>query len=124
MTFFHRFASQPPFQDRSARVATASAILVLALHCLFIIRFVAVRIGTLSFLRLHYTTAIGVDWVAEWWYIFSFPLLGLVTLLVNLWLATVLARRRAALGVLMLVATVVLEILLAAGGLIAMLLNA
>lgn len=120
---FPRFTGVQLLQERVGRAFFASALLVLALHWMLIIRFVAVRAGDLRFLRLHYTAALGVDWVDRWWYVFSFPLFGLASFLVNLWLAVLLAERRPALGVLMLSATAALEILLAAGGIIAILLN-
>ena len=121
--FLHHFLRKPPFGERVARVATASAILVLAVHWILVAHFVIVRLGDLKFLRLHYAAGIGVDWVDRWWYLFVFPFFGLLSFVVNAWLATVLAKRKTALGVLILVATAVLEIFFVAGGLIALLLN-
>ena len=98
-------------------------MLVLAFHFAFVIQFIVSHFDDLQFLRLHYATGIGVDWIDRWWYLFVFPFLGLATLAINLWFATILARRKIALGVMIVVATTVLEILFAASGLIAVLLN-
>ncbi len=121
--FFRHFAAKPPFGHRVAKAASISAMLVLAFHFAFVIQFIVSHFDDLQFLRLHYATGIGVDWIDRWWYLFVFPFLGLATLAINLWFATILARRKIALGVMIVVATTVLEILFAASGLIAVLLN-
>ena len=121
--FFRRFAAKPPFGHRVAKAASVSAMLVLAVHFAFVIQFIVFHLGDLRFLRLHYATGIGVDWIDRWWYLFVFPFLGLASLAINLWFATILAKRKIALGVMIVVATAVLEIFFAASGLIAILLN-
>lgn len=118
-----RIAGFAPLQQRAARIAAWFSLAVLALHWALIVQFVAVRAGALSFLRLHYTAALGVDWVGSWWLIFTFPLFGLATFVVNLRLAGSLSRVRPAFGTIMMVATALLQLLFAAAGSIAILLN-
>lgn len=110
-------------QEPAAKAMGYAAVAVLALHWAVVVGFLAARAGTLGFLRLHYTAALGVDWVGEWWYLFVFPALGCASLLVNAWFSGVLARRHPPLGLLVLGTTVVIELLLAAGAFLAVLLN-
>jgi hypothetical protein len=110
-------------QEPAAKAMGYAAVAILALHWAVVIAFLAARAGSLGFLRLHYTAALGVDWVAEWWYLFIYPVLGCASLLVNVWLSGVLARRHPPLGILVLGATLAVEVLLAAGALFAVLLN-
>lgn len=109
--------------DRPMRVAAVTAFAVLAAHWLFILAFVVPRLGGLSFLRLHYTAAHGIDWVAEWQAIFAFPGIGLAAFFVNVAIAAALARNNRSLGRIVLGTAVLVEVLLAAGGVLAVLLN-
>lgn len=109
--------------DRPMRVAAMTAFAVLAAHWLFILAFVVPRLGGLRFLRLHYTAAHGIDWVAEWQAIFTFPGIGLAAFFVNVAIATALARNNRSLGRIVLGTAVLVEVLLAAGGVLAVLLN-
>lgn len=109
--------------DRPMRVAAVLAFAVLTAHWLFILAFVVPRLGGLSFLRLHYTAAHGIDWVAGWQAIFTFPGIGLAAFFVNLALAAALAKTNKSLGLIVLGAAVLIEIFLAAGGVLAVLLN-
>lgn len=110
-------------QEPAAKAMGYAAVAVLALHWAVVVAFLAARAGSLGFLRLHYTAALGVDWVGEWWYLFVFPTLGCASLLANVWLSGILARRHPTLGLLILGATVAVECLLAAGAFLAVLLN-
>jgi len=101
----------------------AVALAILAFHWIAIFSFILPRTGRLDFLRLHYTAALGVDWVGVWWMIFVFPLLGLLTLLINGLLSGILSRKQPLYGLMILGATVCLEIVLAIGGGAAVLLN-
>jgi hypothetical protein len=109
--------------DRPMRIAAAAAFAVLLAHWLFILAFVVPRLGGLGFLRLHYTAAHGIDWVAGWQAIFTFPGIGLAAFFVNVALAAALAKNHRALGRIVLGAAVLVEVLLAAGGVLAVLLN-
>lgn len=109
--------------DRAMRVSAALAFAVLAAHWALVMAFVVPRIGTLRFLRLHYTASQGVDWVGEWYAIFTFPAIGLLAFFGNLAFATTLAKGNRQMGRMVLVATVLIELVLAAGGVIAVLLN-
>ena len=109
--------------DRPMRAAAVTAFAVLVAHWLFILAFVVPRLGGLSFLRLHYTATHGIDWVAKWQAIFTFPGVGLAAFFVNVAIAAALARSNRSLGRIVLGAAVLIEILLAAGGVLAVLLN-
>jgi hypothetical protein len=118
------FASADALLDRPMRVAVIAAFVILVLHWAVVIAFIYARLGTLDFLRLHYTAAEGVDWVDRWQsLLIFFPGFGFVVFFVNLTMACLLARRRKTLGRIILVATVIVEALLAVGGTIAVLLN-
>lgn len=110
-------------EGRLARAAAVGSLIVLAVHWALVINFVAVRAGSLSFLRLHYTVAYGIDWVDKWWLIFTFPLLGLAFFCLNAWIASLLAHARPTFGTIVHVATLIIEVALAAAGAIAILLN-
>jgi hypothetical protein len=109
--------------DRMMRVTAALAFAVLAAHWALIMAFVTPRVGTLRFLRLHYSASQGVDWVGAWYAIFTFPAVGLMAFIGNVALAAALARGSRPLGKMVLVATVLIEAVLAAAGVIAVLLN-
>ena len=108
---------------RSGWAFLALAGTALAANWLAVLIFVVPRLGRLSFLRLHYTAMLGVDWEAEWWKLFIYPGTGLAVLLVNGFFAGILATKHRMLGLVTLGATVVVELLLAAGGIIAVQIN-
>ena len=85
--------------------------------------FVVPRLGTLEFLRLHYTARLGVDWIGQWWMIFSFPIFGLAVFFVNLYFADVLTRQHRSLGFVAHTSTLFTEAALAFGGIAVILLN-
>lgn len=114
------------FKKRRSRISTALltfSLSVLVAHWLAIFAFVIPRLGTLGFLRLHYTAAIGVDWIGSWWMVFSFPVFGLLVFFVNLSLENVLTRQHRSLAIVVHVSTALTEIALAFGGIAAVLLN-
>lgn len=110
-------------ESRASRVSFRLSLAILALHWLLVLRFVAVRADSLDFLRLHYGVAFGIDWYDRWWFVFTFPLLGLFFLAVNVWLAIWLARLRPSFSAYVHGTTVLLQTALAAAGVIALLLN-
>jgi hypothetical protein len=110
-------------EDRPGRALAAAAFGVLAVHWAFILSFVVPRLGTLGFLRLHYSASLGVDWVGEWWKIFSFPAFGLAVFFANVALASTLGRANRMQAALVLGGTLVVEAFLAVAGVIATLLN-
>ncbi len=109
--------------DRVMRAATAAAFGILLVHWVFIFAFLLPRLGTLRFLRLHYTASQGIDWVDDWRSIFIFPAFGLAAFVCDFAFAAALARTRRQLGRMIVVGTVLVEIVVAVGGIIAVLLN-
>lgn len=109
--------------DRVMRAATVAAFGVLLAHWVLIVAFLLPRLGTLQFLRLHYTASQGIDWVDDWRSIFIFPAFGLVALVCDFAFAAALARTRRQLGRMIAVGTVLVEVVVAVGGVIAVLLN-
>jgi hypothetical protein len=109
--------------DRSSRIAAVVAASALVLNWAAVITFLVPRAGRLKFLKLHYTAALGVDWVGEWWKLFVFPVLGCAIFFVNGAFSGILARKHRLLGLSILFSTAVIEILLAGGGVTAILLN-
>lgn len=109
--------------DRASTAAAIIAAAVLLLNWGLIIAFLVPRLGTLHFLRLHYTAALGVDWVAEWWKVFSFPIFGCAALFVNGFFSGILSKKHRMLGLVILFSTVAVEMILAGGGAMAILLN-
>lgn len=99
------------------------AAVVLAANWLTVIVFLVSRPGTLGFLRLHYTTALGVDWVAEWWKLFIYPGIGLAAFFINGFFSGILAKKHRMFGSLLLGATAVVEIFLAVGAILVVMLN-
>ncbi len=77
-----------------------------------------------SVLRLRYTASFGVNWAAEWWKVGTFPLLAIVSLLINGWLAGRLAPHHRAYGPLVWGMTAVVEMAFAGAAFIALMLNA
>ena len=109
--------------DRVMRAAVVAAFGILAVHWALIIAFLVPRLGTLRFLRLHYTASQGIDWVDDWRAIFIFPAFGLAALICDFAFAAALSRTRRQLGRMILIGAVLVEIVVAAGGVIAVLLN-
>lgn len=109
---------------RTAEIMFAAAMAVLILHWLLVFSFVVSRLGSLGFLKLHYTAALGVDWIAGWWNVFLYPGFGLVVLLVNALLSGRLYRSQPVLGLTVLGSTVFLQVVCAVGGGMSLLLNA
>lgn len=106
----------------AAAYVWASAALALA-SLLAVLAYVVPRWGELRFLRLHYTAALGIDWVADWRWLFVFPALAWAILPVNGWLAGRLAGRQRRLGLMMLAATLLVETFILAGAGLAVSLN-
>ena len=121
--FRNRISGVVPSLTLVGRMATGFGLAILAIHWALIVRFLAVRAGSLSFLRLHYSVAFGVDWVDSWWFIFVYPLMGLAVFAVNLRLAISLSRVRPEIGTMMMISASLLQALFAAGGSFAILLN-
>jgi len=109
--------------SRKAELMAAAAISVLLVHWLLVLWFIMARLGSLDFLRLHYTAALGVDWIDSWWKIFAFPGFGLAVFVVNGLSAGVLSKSHRQFGLLLMGVTIFLEVLFAMGGVMAILLN-
>lgn len=109
--------------SRTVEVMAAVAVGVLVVHWMFVMGFVLSRIGSLRFLRLHYTAALGVDWVDAWWMIFMFPLFGLAAFFVNALLSGALSFKYRSSAIVIMSMTVFMEVLAAMGGVMALLLN-
>ncbi len=109
--------------DRAGVSLAVAAFTVLLGHWLAVLWFVVPRLGTLDFLRLHYTAGLGIDRIGVWWHIFLYPAAGFIVFIVNVLLSAVAGRKHRLLGTLVLSATVVVQVLLAAGGIIAVSLN-
>jgi len=109
--------------SRKIEVLAVLAMAVLLVHWLLLLWFVLSRIGELDFLRLHYTAALGVDWIDAWWKIFVFPGFGLAVFLVNGLLAGALSRSHKMFGSVLYAITIFLQLIFLVGGVMAMLLN-
>jgi hypothetical protein len=109
--------------NRKAELYLLVAAGVLVIHWSLVVWFVVTRLGTLEFLRLHYTAALGIDWIDDWWKIFVFPGVGLVALFVNALFAGQLSKTHRLLGALILGSGILLQIIFAIGGVMALLLN-
>lgn len=96
---------------------------VLLLHVAVVLIFIVQRWNTLDFLRLHYTVDLGVDWIDQWWRIFLFPGLAFFTFLVNSTLIVLLKQKHVAYARMMSIATLMLELILFASAIFALLLN-
>lgn len=100
------------FQLRYFRVvAIISMLFWLATVSLPAIRIVPIIYGKPA-VPLHYNVHVGVDTIGPWWQIFVVPLLGLIMILVNLWLARFMWTRDPVLAYVTGFATVVLQVLL------------
>jgi sugar phosphate permease len=109
--------------NRQIELLAGLAMFILFIHWSLILWFVVSRLGTLEFLRLHYTATLGVDWVAVWWKIFIFPGAGLTVFIINGLLAGILAKNNRSLGFLLFSATIMLQIFFLISGVMALLLN-
>ncbi|MBU0625833.1 hypothetical protein KKF05_05895 [Patescibacteria group bacterium] len=122
------FGSQPlerllGIYSRRAEFLTAVAMSILLTHWLLIMWFIVSRLGSLEFLRLHYTAALGIDWIDVWWKIFVFPGAGLAVIVINGLLSGALVKSYQYLGLLLMSLTILLQIFFMIGGVMAMLLN-
>ena len=110
-------------QDWAATALVWASFLVCLANIILVAVFVIPRWGDLGFLRLHYTVALGVDWVDDWRYIFVFPALATVVFVFNGWLAGRLSVLHRRLGIMLLGLTVIIETFIVIGGAIATSLN-
>lgn len=85
--------------------------------------FILPRWGELRFLRLHYTVALGIDWVADWRWLLAFPAVALAVLILNGWLAGRLTGCQRRLGLMMQAVTVLIEAFVLTGVVLAVSLN-
>lgn len=95
-------------KDRLGLALTVLSALLAAGSLAVVLWLVVSHWGQLVFLRLHYTVTLGIDWIADWRYIFVYPGLAAVVFLANGWLAGRLARRSRRLSRLAMVFTVFL----------------
>lgn len=109
--------------DRPSKILAAVAFVPLLVQWAVIVIFIWPRLGTLDYLRLHYTAASGVDWVDDWRMLLVFPAMGLVSWFIDLALASRLAVTSHVLARLVMIMAVFVELLLAIGGILAVLLN-
>ncbi len=109
--------------SRSVEYMAAVAMGVLLVHWLLVVWFVLTRLGSLKFLRIHYTASLGVDWIDAWWKIFIFPAFGLAVFFVNALLAGLLTAKYRSFSPVMMSITVFMEVVAAIGGVTALLLN-
>lgn len=110
-------------RDRASAALFSVALAALVLQWLLLFWFVLPRLGELSFLRLHYTAGLGVDWAGPWWFAFAYPLFGLAALVANTFLAAPLARAHRGLGLAAHGTSVLVELAFTAGVVIVILLN-
>lgn len=61
-------------------------------------------------LLLHYTVYFGVDWVGEWYKIFTAPLVGLLILVLNFFLAFFIYQKQRIISYLLLLSSLFVEI--------------
>ena len=120
---FERIEKAFGITDNWSAAAASFSFGVLLSHLVLVLSFVIPRWGQLEFLRLHYTAALGVDWIGPWWQISVFPAFGLLVFLVNGLLAGWLASRRPPMTAFILGSTAVLQVILVGGGFLAVLLN-
>lgn len=120
LTAFHRSQAR---LDRGLRPWFIAALTVCLAHWVGIMAFLVIRIGSLDFLYLHYTAEFGIDWIGSWYLIFTYPAVGLIFLLANVWTTLRLQVSHRALTSLMAVVTLIVEVVIAAAGTIAVILN-
>lgn len=66
----------------------------------------------LPFFSLHYTVYSGVDWVDRWYFVFLYPLFGLLALGGNFWLTSHVYMKERLYSYMLGSATVLLEMIL------------
>jgi hypothetical protein len=120
LTAFHRSQAR---LDRGLRPWFIAALAVCLGHWVGIMAFLVMRLGSLDFLYLHYTAEFGIDWIGNWYLIFTYPSVGLIFLLANVWVTLRLQITHRALTPLLAVATLIEELVIAAAGIIAVILN-
>lgn len=103
--------------------AVATSLLALIAHWGIVAAFVLPRLGSLGFLRLHYTASQGIDWIDVWYVILLFPTVATLTLVVNAVVAARFALRNKSLARIVLVITAMIELLMTVGGVLVVLLN-
>lgn len=121
--FKEHLASFFGVQSRAAAVYVWGAAALAMANLAAVLAFVLPRWGQLRFLRLHYTVALGVDWVTDWRWLFAYPAAALAILPVNGWLAGRLTGRQRRLGLMMLAVTMLIEAFVLAGAGLAISLN-
>ena len=72
---------------------------------------------------LHYTIYFGIDLIGEWYYVFLFPLLGIITILVNFILAYLLFIKVKILAYLLVLTSTIIQVLLVIISILVVLLN-
>lgn len=65
-------------------------------------------------IALHYNVVEGIDWHANWYYVFLAPLFGLIIYLINLFIAIYLFPSKKLAGFMFLAATILVQIILIA----------
>lgn len=109
--------------DRGLRPWFIASLVVCLAHWVGIMAFLVTRLGSLDFLYLHYTAEFGIDWMGDWYLIFAYPAAGLAFLLANVWTTLRLQVTHRALTPLVAVVTLAVELVIAAAGIIAVILN-
>ncbi len=99
------------------------SVIVLAANWVTVTAFLVSHSVSSGFLRLHYTAALGVDWVDVWWKIFLYPGAGLAAFFINGSFSGILTKKHRMFGSLLLGATAVVEVLLAIGAALVVMLN-
>lgn len=110
-------------RDQTSAIVFCLSALIAMGNLGIVAAFLIPRWGKLSFIRLHYSASLGVDWEGEWWKIFIFPAVGLGFLLLNMLAASILSKRQQAYATVLLFCTVGIELAAAAGAVAAVLLN-
>lgn len=111
----------------SSAVGVKAAVIIAATALLgqvtLAFSFVVPRLGTLRFLRLHYTSEFGVDWIDDWRYLFLFPAVGMAVFFVNAAAAWYVSSKQPVVGPVIAYVTAFIEIILAVAGGLAVLIN-
>jgi hypothetical protein len=121
--FRARFDRLMGVSGRTSKVAAILGLAVLALHWAVMAAFIVPRLGSLGYVRLHYTATLGVDWVGQWWKLFTFPIAGTVIAFVNALLSGMLIKSTPRGDIVIHCTTALLQIMLATAGIMALLLN-
>lgn len=120
LTAFYRSHSR---LDRALRPWFIAALAVCLAHWAGLLAFLTTRLGDLDFLRLHYTAEFGIDWLGAWYLIFTYPAAGLAILVINAWMTLRLQATYRGLASVVAVATLAMQVAIAAAGTIAVILN-